>query len=176
MIDNKKLKETLLSNRTRTYCILDGAAIDDLPKKLYQMDPPHFSLIRGELTPDMVHVAPYLVQLKFGNPFTNWILDESFGKNWGIFVQTIEPKLEMRRHFQALLTVHSEDGQPLLFRFYDPRVFRKFFPTCDKGQIATFFGKVNKFFVEAEEGDVLLSYAIENDELKQREIDLGERE
>ncbi len=170
------LKENIINNRVRLYCVLDGAAIDNLPKRLYEMRPPNYPLIGGQLTPDMVHVAPYLIQLKQNNRFTDWILENGFDKNWGIFVHTRSPKIEMRRHFRSLMTVHSEDGRPMLFRFYDPRVFRKFLPTCDKGQIKTFFGDVAKFFVESEEKQKLLIYKIENDELKQSEIDLSNKE
>ncbi len=175
-MNKEKLKETIISNRTRLYCVLDGAAVPDLPKRLYETDPPNYPLIRGELTPDMVHVAPYVVQLRPNGQFTNWIVDEGFGKNWGIFAHCRFSITEMRRHFRALMTVHDETGKPLLFRFYDPRVFRKFLPSCDQEQIETFFGKVETFFVEAEEDEKLLSYKIENNELKQGEIDLANRD
>lgn len=171
-MDKQKLKESLLGKRTKLYCILDGAAVKGLPQKLYETRPPNYPLIRGKLTPDMVHVAPYLVQLLPNGHFTNWLLDESFGKNWGIFVHCRFSITEMRRHFRGLMNVHDEDGKPMLFRFYDPRVIRKFLPTCEPDQIETFFGKVETFFVEAEEGKKLLSYQFENNGLKQGEIDL----
>jgi len=171
-MDKQKLKESLLSNRKRLYCVLDGAAISNLPKRLYETRPPKCPLIRGELTPDMVHVAPYLVQLLPKGEFTGWVLDNYFGKNWGIFLHCRFTITEMRKHFRALITVHDEDGKPMLFRFYDPRVFRKFLPTCEPDQIETFFGKVETFFVEAEEGETLLSYKFQNGALKQGEIDL----
>ena len=174
-MDKQKLKQSLLSNRTKLYCILDGAAIKDLPKKLYETRPPKYPLISGELTPDMVHVTPYLVQLLPNGDFTNWVIDEFYGKNWGIFVHCRFSITEMRRHFRALMSVHDEDGNPMMFRFYDPRVIRKFLPTCETDQIETFFGKVETFFVEAEEGETLLSYKFQNDELKQDEIDLASK-
>jgi hypothetical protein len=175
-MDKQKLKESLLSNRTKLYCILDGAAIPDLPKRLYETRPPKYPLLRGELSPDMVHVVPYLVQLLPFGEFTKWIIDESFGKNWGIFVHCRFSITEMRRHFRALMNVHDETGKPMLFRFYDPRVIRKFLPTCEPDQIETFFGKVETFFVEAENEEKLLSYKFENNELKQGEIDLASKE
>lgn len=175
-MDKQKLKQTILSNRTRVYCILDGAAINNLPKYLYEMNPPNYPLVEGELSPQMIHYAPYLIQLKSNNQFSEWILDKGFGRNQGIFVHSRSPKLDMRKHFRSLLTVHSEDGTPMLFRFYDPRVFRKFLPSCDKTQLETFFGEIDRFFVEADEKDIFLSYKIQNNELEQTEIDLSDKE
>ncbi|MFQ5412131.1 MAG: DUF4123 domain-containing protein [Phycisphaerae bacterium] len=175
-MDKQKLKENLLNARTRSYCVLDGAAVPDLPKRLYEMDPPNYPLIRGNLTPDMVHVAPYVVFLGPRDDFTNWIIDEGFGKNWGIFVQCRFSINEMRRHFRELMNVNDETGKPLLFRFYDPRVIRKFLPTCDEGQVEAFFGKVERYFVESGEGETMLVYTHENGGLSTTELDLKERE
>lgn len=175
-MDIRKFTETLISSRARSYCILDGAAVPDLPKRLYEMDPPNYALIAGELTPDMVHVAPYLAIMIPDERFTKWVLQNGIGKNQGIFVQTRYSLTEMRRHFRALMTVHDEEGNPMLFRFYDPRVFRKFLPSCDAEQVTTFFGKVDTFFVEAEEKDVILAYTHDSGELSVKEIELSGKE
>jgi hypothetical protein len=74
------------------------------------------------------------------------------------------------------MNVHDETGKPMLFRFYDPRVIRKFLPICEPDQVETFFGKVETFFAEAENEEKLLSYKFENNELKQGEIDLASKE
>ena len=81
-------KKYLFRNDQYTYAVLDGAAVPDLPVKLYEMKPPNVCLYRGELPPDLVYVAPYLVQLFPEQEFSNWLLAECWGKNWGIFVQS----------------------------------------------------------------------------------------
>lgn len=159
----------------RTYCILDGAAIPDLPKRLYQLDPPNFPLLRGELTPDMVHVAPYVAIMMPNEKFTAWVVENSFGKNWGIYAHSRYSIYEMRRHFRSMISVHDEEGIPMIFRFYDPRVMRKFLPTCDAEQLKVFFGNVDTYFVEAEEGEILLAYSNNHGELVTKEIDLADR-
>jgi hypothetical protein len=169
-MDKDKLKQYLMSENTRLYCILDGASVPDLPMKLYEMRPPNVCLMRGKLEPDMMYAAPYLAQMHADTPFTDWVLSESFGKHWGIFVHCRFSLKEMRRHFRALLTVYDEKGNPMLFRFYDPRVIRKFLPTCNGGELKTFFGNNHAFFAEDEENEALLKFEIENDQLKQTEI------
>ena len=171
-----KLESTLVARTTRTYCVLEGASVPDLPAKLYEFDPPHFPLIGGELTPDMVHVVPYVALLVPTESFTTWVLENFFGKNWGIFVHTRYSIYEMRRHFRSLIQVTDEEGRPMLFRFYDPRVIRDFLPTCDEEQIEAFFGNVDSYFSEAAEGDVLIEFGRSGGELTKKEIDLADKE
>jgi len=154
----KDLKNKLFGTRTKTYCVLDGAAIKDLPRQLYDFDPLHECLIRGELTPDMVHVAPYVALMIADDEFSKWVLENALGKNAVIFINTRFSMNEMRNHLRALMTVFDENGNPMLFRYYDPRVFRKFLPMCDAEQVETFFGNIDKFFVETDDGDGLAAY------------------
>ena len=76
----------------------------------------------------------------------------------------------MRKHFRSLVTVHDENGKPLIFRFYDPRVLRTFLPTCNADELKTFFGKIETFFAETADGQVLSAFKMENNELKQSEL------
>lgn len=175
-MNKQKLKEQLLVNRTRLYCVLDGAAVPNLPMRLYETRPPNYCLFRGKLSPDVIHVAPYVVNLLPNNKFTEWVLEEGFGKNWGIFAHCRFSITEMRRHFRSIISVHDEKGNPLIFRFYDPRVFRKFVPTCEPGEIKSLFGKIETYFVEAEDSPQMIAYRIKNDEVKTSEIDLTDKE
>lgn len=165
----EELEKILFGERTLVFVVLDGALIPDLQTKIYETRPPNYCLLRGELKPDMAEVAPYVVQLIQGAPFTDWVLG-NFGKNWGIFVQSLHSIKEMRRHFRALLTIYDETGKPMLFRFYDPRVIGKFLPTCSGDELKTFFGKVDIFFAEDEKTNKISTFRLENDELKQAEL------
>jgi hypothetical protein len=157
-MDKEKLSQHLFSKVARVFAVLDGAQIPELRMKIYEMKPVHYCLFSGELEPDMQEVAPYMVRLLPGTPFTDWLLSEVWGKNWGIFAQTRETVLEMRNHFSAILTVYDEAGTPMTFRYYDPRVWRKFVPTCQPDEIKTLFGKVDTFLVESEDKQTLVKY------------------
>lgn len=165
----EELEKILFSERALVYTILDGASVTGLPMKLYEMRPPNYCLFRGELKPDMAEVAPYVIQLIPNTPFTEWVLSE-FGKHWGIFAHSLHSIKEMRRHFRALITVYNEKGDPMIFRFYDPRVFRKFLPTCNGDELKTFFGKVETFFAEDEKEQSFSAFQLENDKLKQTDL------
>ena len=161
------LEKILFSKRILVYVVLDGAAVDGLPMKLYEMNPPHYCLFRGELAPDMVEVAPYVVQLVQNTSFTDWVLSENSGKHWGFFAHSLHSIKEMRRHFRSLVTVYDEQGKPMIFRFYDPRVLRNFLPTCNADELQTFFGKVETFFAENEKQQPFSAFSLENDALKE---------
>lgn len=165
-------KKYLFRSDKYTYAVLDGAAMDDLPVKLYEMDAPNVCLYRGELPDDLVYAAPYLVHLFPEHEFTKWLLSECWGKNWGIFAQSGMTMVSMRTHFRSLLTVYDESGKPLLFRFYDPRVFLNYLPTCNGGELQTLFKKVSYYFAETDKAQKLNRYQYAQNELKKTSLQL----
>lgn len=132
------------------YAILDGASIDDLLDKLYHYLPEFVCLYRGELQPDVAEVAPYLMRLTRESAFTDWLLDRGWGNHWGIFAISRENLDALRKHFRRFLRVQDSKGQPMLFRYYDPRVLRVYLPTCDPKELETVFGPVMHYITENE--------------------------
>ena len=168
-MDGEKLKQHLVNDTTRLFCVLDGASVPKLPMQLHKMQAANVCLFKGDLEPDMLYVAPYVAHLPPNDKFTEWVLNESFGKHWGIFVHSRRSMQEMRRHFRSLVNVYDEEAKSLIFRFYDPRVLNRFLPTCDADQLKTFFGDVDTFF--AEDGQKLSSFQLENGRLKKKELE-----
>jgi hypothetical protein len=164
----EKLGQFLFSDNALVYAILDGASVPDLPMRLFEMCPPNVCLYRGDLNPDLEEVAPYLVHLVPGTRFTNWLLSECWGRHWGIFAQSPYSLIELRKHFRKFLTVHGEDGTPMLFRYYDPRVLPKFLPTCQPEEMDLIFSdKVRAYFAESDDAGELIRLQYINNELKQ---------
>ncbi len=170
-MNKEKLEEILFSRRTRVYAVLDGASVPDLRMKFFESNPPRYCLLKGDLEPDMEEVAPYLVRLYPGTPFTDWVLQECWGKHWGIFAHSIQPLKEMRKHFRSLVTVFDEKGDPMMFRFYDPRVLPRFLATCKPAELKILFGEVETFYAESESDGNLMSFQItEENNLKQSAV------
>jgi hypothetical protein len=164
----QKLGQFLFRDNALVYAILDGASVPDLPMRLFEMQPPNVCLYRGDLDADLAEVAPYLVHLIPGTRFANWVLSECWGKHWGIFVQSPYPLIELRKHFRKFLTVHDQEGNPMLFRYYDPRVLPKFLPTCKEEELSLIFDdKVRAFFAESDDAGELIRLQCVNNELKQ---------
>lgn len=169
-MEAQKLKDYLFSETTKLYCVLDGSSVPDLPVRLYETNTPNYCLFRGELEADLVYAAPYVALLLPDSSFTDWVFNESPGKHWGIFAHCRYSIKEMRRHCRALVNVYDEKGNPMIFRYYDPRVLRKFLPTCSGEELQTLFGNIEALFAETDDGQNVSAYTLENDRLKQTDL------
>ena len=141
--------------RGSLFAILDGAAVDGLPRQLARMQPTHVCLYRGELAADMVATAPYLVHLAPNHAFTNWMLEKAWGNNWGVFVEAGVDIKALRKHFRGFLMVDDPNGRSLYFRYYDPRVLRVYLPTCCAQELVHVFGPVKRYWVEDDENGLV---------------------
>ncbi len=147
------------------WTILDGASVPALRQQLAELEPEQVCLYAGDLEPDMEEVAPYLVKLEREAPFTEWVLDHGWGNHWGIFAETGESMLDLRKHFRKFLTVHDESGKPMLFRYYDPRVLRVYLPTCNDEELKTLFGPVQSYMMEDENPASMLRFRLKGGSL-----------
>mgnify|MGYP002401687786 CR=1 FL=1 len=158
---------------TITYVVLDGASVPGLRQRLHKDAPESCCLYRGELAPDLAEVAPYLVRLQIGHPFTKWVLSEGWAEHWGIFVQTSADLRSLRRHFRNFLMVKNPEGKRLYFRFYDPRVLRLFLPTCDAQQLKVLFGPIDAYLCEADDPGQVLHWRLDGGTLKKQSLPLA---
>ncbi len=140
------------------YAVLDGASIPDLLENMHRFQPEHECLYRGDLPADLAHAAPYLVRLEPESELAEWVIGQGWGRHWGIFAISPADLREMRRHFRTFLMVHDSEGKPLYFRYYDPRVLRVYLPTCNAEELATMFGPVACYLLEAEEPNTVLRF------------------
>ena len=170
-MEPEELRQHLIVPDNRLFAILDGGRVPDLQRRLFDYDVPNYCLLEGDLDPDMAYIAPYLAYLAPEDKFTEWVFSEGAGNKWGIFVRSRASIIELRRHFRGLVCVITEDGQPLKFRYYDPYVLRTFLPTCNAGELATFFGRCDAIFAEDESGEKMICYELDNGSLKKTELD-----
>ncbi len=167
------IRETLFrEDGAAIFTVLDGASVPNLLKELTEQETEYICLFRGELKPDMQEVAPYLVALPQKATFTDWLLEQCWGKHWGIFLETPVNIRELRQHFRGLLTVYDPYAKPMLFRFYDPRVLRVFLPTCTTEELNSLFGPVTAYYMEDEDPAKLLRFRKRQDALDKKEINL----
>jgi len=84
------------------------------------------SLYGGELEEPLASAAPYIVEIKPGEPLQGaW--QGNWANNWGILVYTKKSFKYARLHFKSFLTAELPDKSLAMFRFYDPRVFNSFY-------------------------------------------------
>lgn len=160
-------------HRLRLYAVLDGASIANLPTLLAAQQLPNVCLMPGELEPVLAQAAPYLVQLPAQSPFAGLFLTQGLGNHWGILVTAAAGLRTLRMHFRSLLSVWGPDGQPLYFRYYDPRVLRVYLPTCNAEELGTLFGPVTAYYAADESGEALLRFAVGATGLGQQPLNLA---
>lgn len=128
-------------------------------------------LYSGDLPTELRVVAPHMVELSPRYRFTKTLLDEGWGNSWGIFVR-IDDSTRLRHHLRKLLTVRTEDGRRLLFRFYDPRVLRAYLPTCTADELEQVFGPISAIHAECSSADarLMVEFQVEAGRLIERGV------
>jgi hypothetical protein len=154
------------------YAILDGARDRRIYPTLVSSDAEFICLYKGEIPKVLAEAAPYLVQLKKDSEFTDWVLRFGWGESWGIFVKAPTTIENLRRHFRQFLMAQTEDGKQFYFRYYDPRVWRVYLPTCNKNELEEIFGPVQRYYVEGEDADTLIEYVLNNSKLARNVVEL----
>jgi hypothetical protein len=78
----------------------------------------------------------------------------------------------LRRHLREFLVVRDPMGNSLMFRYYDPRVLRVYLPTCNRTELSTIFGPVERFWMESADSGILLEFGLDEGKLIERQVSL----
>ncbi len=131
------------------------------------------SLYQGDIGASLADVSPYLLRLRDAEDGAWSLAGAGYRRSWSIFLIAAAEFDAIRRHLRKFNLVYREDGTPLVFRFYDPRVLRRFLPTCTAEELLRFFGPVDAFLAEAEEADALIRFTLRGGELLQSRLSLS---
>jgi hypothetical protein len=154
----------------KLYAILDAARDIRIHAQLSVSGTDAVSLFRGDKARELAGVAPYLVALHREDSSIDWLLAYGWGNSWGIIIESAAGLKELGRHFQSFIMVYDPQGKPLYFRYYDPRVFRIYLPTCNESELKIVFGPVNSFYVEWEDPNWLIHYVLADGKLVERKV------
>lgn len=103
-------------------------------------------------------VAPHLVRLPPQSTLLRQMIEEGWGRSWGVYLTSSSTLLELRDYFRNALMVTMPDGMEMFSRFYDPRFFRCFLETCAVDEAQRFFGPVRAYLMESERTEILLEF------------------
>jgi len=142
------------------YAIIDTARAPIVYSRVAESKNQKVCLMIGEQARELAVVAPYLLRLHENDTLSQWLFEQGLGESWCIFAESAEPFIQLRNHFRSLLRVTDDTGKSLFFRYYDPRVLRVFFPTCDPEQLKMMFGPVLRYVVESETGNEVIEYSV----------------
>ncbi|WP_250654936.1 DUF4123 domain-containing protein [Alkalimarinus coralli] len=107
-----------------TYAFLDAASHQALPAKIWELEkePQAISLFFQSSAAELSEQAPYIVKLEKESSLTNWILGSWQKQPVGFFFTSSLSLDALFILYRARVCVVDDDGKPMLFRFYDPRV------------------------------------------------------
>lgn len=150
------------------YGILDLARAPQLCDHVERLAPASAAcLFEGKLDPMVARASPHLVELASGDPLTAAWRSVGWGRSWGILLMSREPLSFVRRRLRHFTQARLPDGQgPVLFRFWDPRVFRVYMPLVEQDALPPWFEGIERYVCESEDGRAAQSYALEGGALR----------
>lgn len=159
------------------YAVLDGAAVRQLPDMLEEENAEHASLQDVDASdPVALTRAAYVTRISRFSRVCDWLATEGWGRNWGFFAMCKAGTDfdEVLRHFRELMQVRLPDGRIVFFRFFDPRVWRPFLPSCDAPQLKQLFAQPVSYGCESEDGTAVLIDAVRNGASYRQRVELDE--
>ncbi|MBK9264416.1 MAG: DUF4123 domain-containing protein [Polyangiaceae bacterium] len=134
------------------YAVVDGARDRRILELARQHVETHQSLYEGLAGENFEDMAPHLVgPMRAGSALLDRLVFEGWGKRWGIYCTSYDKFVAVRRHFRRFLMVELESRhEKVYFRFYDPGVFRAFWPTCNTAQKRELSEGLEEIIVEEE--------------------------
>ena len=142
------------------WMIADAARDQRILSLLQGLHLEHYCLYAGAPAPEIRSVAPYLVQLDPDDRGVHEFLNHAWGNSWGVLFKSADHRNTLRTHLRRLLVARDPAGRRLIFRYYDPRVLRTYLLACTQNDLNTFFGPIDRFFIEDEQPSWLLDYSI----------------
>lgn len=139
-------KVVMETNPQNTYGIADGAASHYIHAHLIAHGVPHLALYKDDSLPK--EQSPYVFPLKQQDVFSEWYLQESKNKNWGIVLQSQRSLADLLEPLKHHLTVQDEQGHLHLMRYYDPRVTRAYLSALAPTQAEDFFKSVSSIWTD----------------------------
>jgi hypothetical protein len=145
------------------FALVDAAAGDDAQKMVREYEGDKFCIVQDWKQEMYANFSPWLLALKTEEPTFKKMIDQFWGNSWGIFLCSALPTDKLIKYCRENWIVSLPDGSHHYFRYYDPRVFREFFPVALADQLNYFFRNgIDGYFAESEDGYFLHCYYRKN--------------
>jgi hypothetical protein len=135
------------------WAVLDAASDERIAGALEKARLDYCCLFPGRLDPALKTAAPYLVKLRCGHAFSEYIISEGWDRHWGVFLQSGTSMEELRFHLKQFLRV--------------------FLPTCTAHELRIFYGPILRYVMEDEEPENLIEFALHDREFRERKVALS---
>ena len=144
------------------YAILDLAADSALHAHVQRLEPQSCAcLFEGKLDPAVKAASPHVVELTPDDPLSRLWRGKGWGQSWGLLLSSTASLPVVRRRLRHFTLARLPDGVgPVLFRFWDPRVFRTWMPLVEPQDLGGWFTDIDGYIVETEDGAGSLRYSL----------------
>lgn len=148
--------ELLRNQKAPLYAVLDAAQNRRIRELLNESVEESRSLYEGPQGDVLADVAPYIVELRPGSELLELLVQEGWGRSWGVYLTCTRTLMEVRRHLRRFLMVDIEKGrQRAYFRFYDPRALSQWLPVSTPAQTRALTGPMECILYEDVQGNIL---------------------
>ncbi|MDE3011271.1 MAG: DUF4123 domain-containing protein [Pseudomonadota bacterium] len=141
--------------RLHAYAVLNGARIAGLAARLEQAGQAEWDCLwPGALPASARAQAPYLVRLRSGSAFSDWVLfraQQAFTDGC-LLVLSAADFLAVRRQLRELREARLPDGRLAPFAFMDPETMRLLLPMLDGGQLGALMGACEAWLLPDPQG------------------------
>ncbi len=171
----KTLEYPLLSQHLNTFLIIDGAKVDDLPRKIAEIDQAVdcWPLYCNSILSELMNIGPYLIQPHRVQDY-QCLLQHSHAKA----VIVIQSPLEfeaVKTLWQSRIMVNLPDGDEVIFRLYDPDILTALLSTTDTTPMYQLIGMQQTVYCFSEQQAQWLSFSHSADETLDKDRQITEQ-
>ncbi|MCO6382859.1 DUF4123 domain-containing protein [Oceanicola sp. 502str15] len=122
-----------------TFILIEAAKRPDFGVVLEGIDCPSLCLYQGQSADDFARHAPYIAEVEPGSRAADWLIEESWGKGWGVWLRTTRSMTQLRAHFRKFTQLYNPDEDRwYVFRFYAPETLRRVVPVLPPSEFSAF--------------------------------------
>lgn len=155
-LPNELLTLVRESGSERLWVLIDAAGLES---GRTEIDESRFSalecLFTGDLETELSDVAPYLGLMDSVDEDGAALLAHYIELDSAMLLIDRQPELsfaQAHRHLRKFNVVYGPEGNPVFFRYYDPRVLPSVLEVLDAAQRASFFGPFQQVILRGADG------------------------
>lgn len=136
-----------------TYLLIEAARRPDIEVVLQGLGVEYASLYQGESADRLARHAPYLAKVENHTRAADWLIRESWGQGWGVWLRSTNDLPKIRQHFRKFTQLYNPaEDRWYIFRFYSPEVARRTIPSLPPRQYGEFLQGIAALIVATEDG------------------------
>ncbi|MDO5643395.1 MAG: DUF4123 domain-containing protein [Paracoccus sp. (in: a-proteobacteria)] len=136
-----------------TYLLIEAARRPDIETVLQGFGVQYMPLYQGASADRLARHAPYLAKVENQGRAAEWLIRESWGQGWGVWLRSTRNLGELRQHFRKFTQLYNPtENRWYIFRFYSPEVARRTIPSLPPRQYGEFLQGIAALIAATEDG------------------------